>query len=246
MDRMLYVAMTGARETLLAQAMTANNLANVATAGFRRDVVAFRSLPAFDSGLPSRVYGLTERAGVDLNPGRVVHTGRDLDVTVDGDGWMVVLDSIGNEALLRSAELQVSAQGLLRTADGALVLGDGGPITVPAAEKIEIGVDGTVSVRPAGEAATESVAVGRIRLIRPGAEQVEKDLTGRMRLRAGEVASPDASVRLRAGAVEASNVSTVDALVEMIDLARRFEMQVKMMSVADDTAQASDRLLRTS
>ena len=245
MDRMLYVAMTGAQQTLRAQAMVSHNLANANTVGFRQDLADFRSMPVFgDQGMPTRVYAMAERPGADLRLGRVMTTGRDLDVAIQGEGWIAVQESDGSEAYTRAGDLQVDANGLLTTANGRPVLGNGGPISIPPAEKIEIGADGTLSIRPLGEAPANTVEVDRIKLVKPADGALYKDASGLMRASDGQPAAPDASVRLQGGALESSNVNPAEALVSMIESARRFELQVKMMKVAEDNSSTTNQLLR--
>ena len=245
MDRMLYVAMTGARETLRAQALVSHNLANANTVGFRQDMADFRSMPVFaDHGMPTRVYAMAERPGADLRLGRIMTTGRDLDVAVQGEGWIAVQAPDEGEAYTRAGDLQVDANGLLTTADGRPVLGNGGPISIPPAEKIEIGADGTITVRPLGEAPANAVEVDRIKLVKPADGALYKDPTGLMRADDGQPIAADASVRVQGGALESSNVNPAEALVSMIEQARRFELQVKMMEVAKDGSTATNQLLR--
>lgn len=244
MDRMLYVAMTGARQVLHAQAVNNNNLANAATTGFRQDLAAFRSMPVFGEGHPSRVYAMAEKPGIDTGVGQLITTGRELDIAVDGEGWIAVQAPDGSEAYTRAGDLQIISGGILTTGAGHPVLGDNGPIAVPPAEKIEIGADGTLSMQAPGDTATNLIDVDRIRLVKPPAQELEKGADGLLRLRSGEQAPMDAEVRVLAGALESSNVDPTTALVNMIDLARQFEMQIKMMTAAKDNAQATQQLLR--
>ena len=247
MDRMLYVAMTGAQQTLQGQGLISHNLANVNTVGFRKDLADFRSMQAFsdDPALPSRVYSMTERPGIDLTEGKVMTTGRDLDIAIKGEGWIAMQMPDGSEAYTRNGELQLDADGQLTTANGHPVLGNGGPIAIPPAEKIQIGEDGTISIRPLGETPDNLVVVDRILLVKPtGDNPIYKDETGFMRMREGDAAPPDATVRIVSGALEGSNVNPAEALVSMIDASRRFELQVKMMSTAQDNASATDQLLK--
>lgn len=246
MDRMLYVAMTGARQTLQAQALVSHNLANANTVGFRLDMADFRSMPVFsDHGLPSRVYSMAERPGIDLKSGKIMTTGRDLDVAIQGEGWIAIQAPDGSEAYTRAGDLQLDTNGMLKTATGHPVLGEGGPISIPPAEKIEIGADGIISIRPLGESSANLVEVGRIRLVKPSdANPLYKDEAGLMRTRDGSAAPPDSSVRLLAGALEGSNVNPAEALVNMIESARRFEMQIKMMKTAEENSSATNQLLR--
>lgn len=245
MDRMLYVAMTGARQTLLAQATINHNLANANTIGFRQDIADFRSMPAFaDHGLPTRVYAMAERAGVDLNHGKLMTTGRELDIAVQGEGWIAIQAPDGREAYTRAGDLQRESNGMLVTAAGHPVLGNGGPVFIPPAEKIQIGEDGTLSIRPLGEDPVNLLEVDRIRLVKPAEDNpLYKDEAGFMRTVNGEPVPPDAAVRILSGALESSNVNPAEALVSMIESARRFEMQIKMMSTAEDNDKATNQLL---
>lgn len=245
MDRMLYVAMSGAKQIELAQTANTHNLANASTIGFRADLAAFRAMPVFGTGYPTRVYAMTERAGVDLTPGIVSTTGRELDIALDGDGFMAVRAPDGGEAYTRRGDLRIGPNGILETGDGLPVLGNGGPIAIPPAEKIEIAADGTVSIRPLGQTANALAVVDRIKLVNPAPAGLVKGADGLLRLRDGLAPAPaDASVRVTAGALESSNVNTVEAMVNMITLARQFELQVKLMREAGDNEAASARVMQ--
>jgi flagellar basal-body rod protein FlgF len=242
-DRMLYVAMSGAKETLLSQANVSNNLANASTTGFQADLNQFRSMPVFGPGNPTRVYAMDERPQTDFNHGSLIQTGRDLDVAVKGGGWLAVQAPDGSEAYTRRGDLYVDENGLLKTGNGLPVMGNGGPVAIPPADKIDIGQDGTISIVPTGQQSNELAIVDRIKLVNPPIDQLQKGLDGLLRLRSG-VAEADANQRLVSGSLETSNVNVVNEMVDMIELSRRFEMQVKMMKTAEDNANASASLLR--
>ncbi len=246
MDRMLYVAMTGAQQALVAQTATAHNLANASTTGFRADLEAFRAMPVFGPGHPSRVYAMAERPGVDLASGALLATGRDLDVAVQGKGYIAVQGADGREGYTRAGDLRVDASGLITNGAGQIVLGNGGPITLPPTEKIAIGVDGTISIQPVGQGAQTLAIVDRLRLVNPDESKLEKGLDGLLRLRGGEAATPDANVRVAAGHLEASNVNAVEAMVTMISTARMFELQVKLMNETASNDEAAAQLLRAA
>jgi flagellar basal-body rod protein FlgF len=244
MDRMLYVAMSGAKQTMLAQAVNTNNLANVNTTGFRSDLEAFRSLPVYGPGYPSRVYAQTETPGTDLLAGTLSTTGRELDVAVNGDGWIAVQAADGSEAYTRAGDLRVTVNGQLETGAGRAVMGNGGPIAVPPFEKLEIGADGTISIRPVGQAANALAVVDRIKLVKPPLGQMEKGTDGLMRVKDGKNAVADATVQLASGVLESSNVNAIEAMVRMIELGRQFETQIKMMRAAQENDAASAQLMR--
>jgi len=244
MDSSLYVAMSGAKQVLLSQAVNSHNLANANTTGFKADLSQFRSMPVYGPGLPSHVYAMTERPGIDFDTGAFQQTGRELDVSINGDGWIAVQANDGSEAYTRAGDLRLTADGLLTTGTGLPVLGGGGPITVPASAKMEIGVDGTVSVIPLGDSAETLTAIDRIKLVNPDLAEVEKGHDGLFRLKQGQPAEVSADVRLVSGSIEGSNVSVVSAMVSMIELAKNFELQVKMMKTIDDNEAASAQLMR--
>ena len=246
MDRLLYVAMTGASQTMLAQAANNNNLANASTTCFRADLSAFRAMPVFGPGAPSRVYAMAERPGTDYSYGSLLATGRDLDVAVKGEGWIAVQGPDGREGYTRAGDLRVSTSGLLENGAGHLVLGNSGPIAIPPAEKIEIGADGTLSIQPVGQSATSLAVLDRIKLVNPPLQDLMKGSDGLMRTKDDSVLPPDAAVGLSAGTLEASNVNPVDAMVNMISLARQFEMQVKMMRTSQENDASAAQILRMS
>lgn len=246
MDRSLYIAMNAAQQTMLAQATNANNLANINTTGFRADFEQFRSMPVFGEGLPSRVYSMTERPGTDYQQGTVQSTGRELDISVQGEGFIAVQGKDGREGYTRAGDLQLTQTGQLVTGTGLAVLGDGGPIAIPPAEKIEIGSDGTISIRPIGAESNALAVLDRIKLVKPELQDVFKDVDGLMRMQDGSDAPLDATVQVSSGTLEGSNVSAVGALVKMIELQRQYEMQVQMMKTTQENSAESARLMRIS
>ncbi|MCW8334917.1 flagellar basal-body rod protein FlgF [Vibrio sp. SCSIO 43135] len=249
MDRALFLAMSGAKQNMQALQLRANNLANVSTTGFRADLAQARSMQAYGDGLPSRVFSMTERPGQNFAQGSVITTGRDLDVTIKGNGWISVMDKTGKEGLTRNGNLKIDQNGLLTNSAGHLVLGENGaPITLPIPlSKVEIGTDGTISVVPQGAPADAIEVVDRIKLTNTNNQALFKDSNGLFRSKEPNVAyEADANVKLLTGAIEGSNVNAVGEMTSLIDLQRQFEMQVKMMSTAEDMDKASDSLLRMS
>ncbi|MDH5358844.1 MAG: flagellar basal body rod protein FlgF, partial [Gammaproteobacteria bacterium] len=206
MDRMLYISMNAAQQTMLAQAANSNNLANVNTTGFRADFEQFRSMPVFGQGLPTRVYSMSERPQTDYQQGSVQSTGRELDVSVQGEGFIAVQGKDGREGYTRAGDLHITEAGQLVTGTGLAVMGEGGPIAIPPAEKVEIGADGTISIRPIGEQANALAILDRIKLVKPDLKNVFKDSDGLIRLRDGSNAPLDATITIASGTLESSNV----------------------------------------
>lgn len=234
MDRMLYVAMSGAKQNMLAQAINANNLANISTTGFRADLAAARSMPLYGGdGHPTRVYSMTEKPGIDFNQGAMSTTGRDLDIAVAGKGFISVQGPDGNEAYTRAGDLKTDSAGVLQTGSGHIVLGESGPITIPEAAKVDIGRDGTISIVQIGEAGGSTV-IDKLKLVNPDEKELKRTESGLFVLKNGDNAEQDDSVSVVSGTIETSNVNAASALVNMIELGRQFEMQIKMMKAAED------------
>lgn len=244
MDKMLYISMTGASQNTKALQAHANNLANVSTSGFRRDFEQARSMPVFGDGLPARAYAMTERPATDFSYGTLQETGRDLDVAVQGDAWIAVQAADGSEAYVRTASMQIDALGVLRTATGLPVLGNAGPIAVPPEQKVEIGQDGTISIRSLGEAPDVMAEVDRIKLVMPEPRELEKGQDGLIRGKNGQEFEPEANARMISGFTESSNVNAVAEMTSMLSLSRQFELHVKMMRTAEDNSSAMARIMQ--
>jgi flagellar basal-body rod protein FlgF len=248
MDKLLYISTSGAKQNMQALAIHGNNLANVKTLGFKADLEQARSMQAFGEGLPTRVFAMAESPASDMKMGSLITTDRSLDVAVEGKGWIAVQDDDGTEAFTRSGSLKIDQTGLLLNSSNRPLLNDGGdPIFIPVPfEKIDIGRDGSISVLPQG-APPEAIAnIGRIKLVNPPQEELNKGEDGLFRFKEGGEGIPDITVSLLSGALEGSNVNTVEAMTGMISLQRQFEMQVKMMRTAEEIDSAQNQLLRLS
>ena len=246
MDKYLYVAMTGASQNALAQKAHANNLANISTNGFQRDLEQARSMPVFGDSFPARAFALTERPATDFSPGALVETGRDLDEAVSGDGWLAVQAPDGSEAYVRTASMNVDALGILRAGNGMPIMGNGGPIAVPPQQQIEVGEDGTISIRAQGEGPRVMAQVDRIKLVQPDLKTMSKGLDGLIHTNDGQPAPADANVRVTSGFLEASNVNAVDEMTSVLALSKQFELHIKMMNTAKEDDQAMTRVLSIS
>lgn len=246
MDRMLYLALSGAKETMTAQAINTNNLANASTTGFRADFQASMSQQVNGDGYPTRVYATVEDSGVDFSAGSIISTGRELDAAINGPGWFAVQAPDGSEAYTRAGDFRVDNLGRLTNGAGHVVLGNGGPITIPEHSKLEIGGDGTISIQPLGQAANTLAIVDRLKLVNPPQDQLKKGTDGLIRLTTGEPALADAGVGVVSASLESSNVNTVGAMVRMIELARQYETHIKMMKTAEDVDAKSESMLQVT
>ena len=244
MDRFLYISMSGAKETLRAQTANNHNLANASTTGFRADMSAFQTRAVAGSGYASRAYATNSTTGWDPTQGALTATGRELDVGINGPGWIAVLGKDGREAYTRAGDLRVDPSGMLLNGAGQQVMGEGGPISVPPNTSLTIGADGTISVIPLGQGPETTAMIGRIKLVNPPDADMVRGEDGLFRSSTGVDAPADASVKLVTGSIESSNVNTADAMVNMIELARRFDLQVKAMRTAEENAATAAQLLR--
>ena len=240
MDRLGYTAMTAASRSMLSLQVRANNLANVNTPGFRADLERANATEVQGYGYDSRHLAVVQNNGVDLAPGALMATGRDLDVAVRGNGLLVVQDGDG-EAYTRQGNLQLDAEGRL-TVGGRPVLGEGGPIVLPDFDSLAIGNDGTISITPRGDFVIAEV--DRLRLVDAPAADLVKSPNGLLVRQDGQPAEPALNPSLVSGYLESSNVSSIDQLTATMSLNRLFETQIKMMKAADDLSANGNRMIR--
>lgn len=247
MDRLIYTAMTGARHLLDQQATTANNLANATTTGFRAQLDSFRAVPVVSEGLPTRTFVVDNTVGADFRQGTMQTTGRALDVAVRGDGWLAVQSADGSEAYTRNGSLKVSENGLLQTTSGQTLVGENGPIAIPPDTDVAIAVDGTVSGIAMNQTQPGPANIlGRIKLVNPDTKGMVRGDDGLFRNQSGLPADPDLNVRLADGTLEGSNVNPIDAMVNMITLARSFDTQMSLLKNAENNAAKATQILALS
>ena len=243
MDKVIYTAMTGAKHVFLQQANAANNLANASTVGFKSSEHQFRAVPIQSEAMPTRAFVVDTSTSENLTPGPLMVTGRTLDMIIQGKGWFAVQANDGSEAYTRAGNFQIDPNGNLVTATGNPVLSDSGPISIPPDNEIEVGADGTISVIPSTGAKTLSTIVGRIKMVNPAETDIVRREDGLFQTRSGNAADVDDTIRISSGALEGSNVNVTDAMVNMVSLARQFEMQIKLIQTAEQNAQKADQIL---
>lgn len=243
MDRMIYTAMTGAKHLLEQQATNSHNLANSTSTGFKAQVDSFRAVPVISDGLATRAFVVDATVGADFNPGPIQATNRDLDVAVQGKGWLAVQRADGSEGYTRNGSLKVSENGILQTASGLTLMGDGGPISIPPDVTISIAKDGTVSSVSNNTLPGPANAIGRLKLVNPAETNLVRAEDGLFVTKDGNPAEADSDVNIVSGALEGSNVNVIDAMVTMISLARQFETQMKLVQSAENNANKASQLL---
>jgi flagellar basal-body rod protein FlgF len=246
MDRGLYVAMTGAKQIMQAQAVNNHNIANLSTIGFRADTVAFDSEPIYGPGYATRVNAVAGDAGTDFSMGVMQNTSRDLDIAVNGKGFIAVRGTDGKEAYTRAGDLRVTPTGAVTTASGLAVLTESGPLVIPPSTQVTIGSDGTVSVVPQGSAPFAVTQVDRIKLVNPPTATLQKGDDGLLRLKAGGKAKTDDSVSVTSGSLESSNVNAAQSLISMIELQRMYEFQIKSINSTDTDEQSAEKMMLSS
>jgi flagellar basal-body rod protein FlgF len=246
MDKGLYVAMTGAKQIMQAQAVNNHNIANLSTTGFRADSVAFASLPIYGPGYATRVNAVAGDSGTDFSPGVMQSTGRDLDIAVNGKGFIAVRGTDGKEAYTRAGDLRVTPNGAVITASGLAVLSESGPVNIPPSTVVSIGSDGTISVVPQGSQPFAVSQVDRIKLVNPPTANLQKGDDGLLRLKTGGAAKADDTVSITSGMLESSNVNPAQSLINMIELQRLYEFQIKSMNSTDTNEQSAERMMLTS
>ncbi|UXH76882.1 flagellar basal body rod protein FlgF [Roseateles amylovorans] len=243
MDALIYTVMSGAERIQRAQAVHANNLANLETAGFRANLEQASAAQVKGYGYDGRHLAQARSDVVSARAGGQRDTGRDLDLAIQGEGLFAVAQDgpDGPEAYTRSGNFTVDAQGQLRLGRHA-VLGEGGPIVLPPHDKLEILADGTVAILTGNQA--ELQAVDRLKRVRPDFAEMTKNEAGLLVTRDGSAPASDPSVQVAGGKLEASNVSAVEEMVSTMNLARDFELQMRLFKAADGMADSGNRLMR--
>ena len=247
MDRLVYTALSGLKGQMDAQATIANNIANASTIGFRADRVNFERLLVKGDGHESRQPSAESVVDMDRRAGTVVSTGRGLDVAITGDNWLAVQSADGSEAYTRRGDLRIAPSGVLETGDGFPVMGSGGPITVPPHDKIMIADDGTLSiVAPGADPSQPPQVIDQLKLVSDQGSKTVKGLDNLLHVRGGGALPQDLEARVQTGSLEQSNVNLTQALVDMIENQRSYEVQANLLREAKNMDESSASLMRVS
>jgi flagellar basal-body rod protein FlgF len=242
MDRLIYTAMTGASAAANRQAILSNNLANASTDGFRAEMSTYRAVPLQGEGASTRVFAVEASSGHLTTPGPAHRTDRNLDAMTTGNAWFAVQGLDGTEAYTRNGHFEVSADGTLVSSQGLPMLSNSGsPITVPANAEVAIGNDGNISAKVGNQ---PSNIVGRLKMATPTAdERIKRSDDGLFRTVSGDPLPNDDTARLQVGALEGSNVNSIEAMVGMIQTARQFETQMRLLQTAESNDRSAGQLL---
>lgn len=244
MDKLVYTAASGLKAHMASQAAIANNMANASTIGFRADRVVFDQLEVKGSGFDNRTLSSEEVVDADRREGAIQQTGRALDVAMTGGAWLTVQAPDGTEAYTRRGDLTVTETGVLQTGDGFPVMGSGGPITIPPSQSLSISGDGTISIIPIGGTAKEAQAIDKMKLVSTKGSQTVKGLDNLLHVKGGGVLPEDLDAKVTGGALEGSNVNMTQALVDMIENQRAYEVQANLLKEAKNMDESATSLMR--
>ncbi|CAH0349815.1 MAG: flagellar basal-body rod protein FlgF [Sphingobium sp.] len=244
MDRLVHTSLTAMRGAMARQTAIANNLANANTVGFRGEIANASTQYIDGQTFKTRAQQAEQVVAADMNQGAVTATGNPLDVAMNGDSWLAVQATDGSEAYTRRGDLKLNESGLLTTGDGNPVIGEGGPITLPAADSITIAKDGSIWIVPQGGEASQPQRVDALKLASAQGMSVKKGLDGLFRETNGGILPQDALGSVTSGSVEGSNVNATQALVQMIEASRAWETQIKMITTAKEIDDGGASLMR--
>lgn len=244
MDRLVNTALTAMRGAMARQSAIANNLANANTTGFRAEIANAQAVWIEGQTFRTRAQASEQVLGADMKEGSVTQTGNPLDVALNGDALLAVQASDGSEAYTRRGDLKLSDSGLLTTGDGLPVMGEGGPITLPAYDSVSISKDGGIWIVPQGGDASQPQRIDGLKLASSKGSQIAKGLDGNFREVNGGILPTDPGAAVTAGALEGSNVNATQMLVQMIEASRAWETQIKMIDTAKQLDDSGANLMK--
>jgi flagellar basal-body rod protein FlgF len=244
MDRLIYSAVSGMNASMVRQRMIASNMANAQTIGFKAERLDARPVTVDGESMEVRAMNRSEVRGASMRQGTISQTGRELDIALEGGALLALQADDGTEAYTRRGDLSITAAGVLQNGDGLPVMGENGPVTVPAGSLVSIAPDGGVMVSDPAQPGEPAQRVGRLKLASHVGSTIEKGLDGLFRVKDGGVLPNDADARVIPGALEQSNVVPSQVLVDMIEAQRLFEIRTNVVSTARDLDEGSARLMR--
>jgi len=247
MERYIHIAAGSMRINIDNQRLIAASLANQSTTAFKRDIAVSSAVYVNQDGVADRVFPSRGKASVDLEYGKLVSTDNPMDVAIEGDGFFIGKKPDGSTVLTRRGDFHIGADRLLRNGENLAMDGDGGPISLPLFESMEVSRDGSVLITPQGATpGTPQTVVDRLKLVKTPSSNVQRGDDGTLRLTDNIVPPSDATVTLYTKGLETSNVSAIDAMVDMLSASRTFEIHVKLLATAKELDDATAKLMRSS
>lgn len=253
MDRLAFNAAAAVTEQRIARQMTANELANVSTTGFKRSYeAATRAVKVEGAGLETRFQPQSVSVDqIDLRPGTMMATGRNLDVAINDSAVLAVTASNGDVAYTRRGDLHINATGVMENGMGVAVRGEnGGVITIPPGYDVEISKDGSIYARAPGQAANAmGVLIDRLQLRDASKTPLERRTDGLFQM----VGQPNKAIPASATpstvtpkALEGSNVNAMTVMVKLMEQSRSFEHQIKVIKETKSGDEAGSTMLKLS
>jgi flagellar basal-body rod protein FlgF len=251
MDKLAYTALSAMQSQSVVRAAITNELANVSTIGFKKSFQIASSAVKIDGpGHESRYQpGLQINDVINLSPGTPMSTGRSLDVAMNDQTVLAVQSAEGDIAFTRRGDLKVSPTGVLENAEGELVMGEGGPITVPVGNLITVSPDGTVFAQLPTDPEAAAIAIGQLMLRDASQTELVRRTDGLFEPREAALKGQDfptgpKPVSVSPGMLEGSNVNPVATMVKMLDFSRQFEMQLKLVKETQSIDEAGSTMMR--
>jgi flagellar basal-body rod protein FlgF len=250
MDRLAFNAVAAITQQAVSRQVTANELANVSTPGFKRSYdVAMRAMKAQGAGMETRIQ--PQAMSIDLiklRPGAFMATGRDLDIALNEQAVLGVSSRDGQLAFTRRGDLRVNVQGVLENGSGFAVRGeDGGAINVPPGADLRISSDGSIYARDPAQGNAPEILVGRL-LLRDAADvRLERREDGLFQIEAKpgqDITNGERPPSLTAKALEGSNVNAMEVMIKLMDQARSFEQQVRIIKESKSGDEAGASMLK--
>lgn len=253
LDRFAYIAMTGAKSTMGQLATTTNNLANTQTPGFREMFASFRAVPIDGASADSRAFVVDSTPGSDFTMGSIQTTGNPYDFAIKGkDGFFTVQRPDGSIGYTRSGRFSVDQNGTLRQGEN-YVVGQSGPITIPQdIQQIDVSSDGIISAQMVGSTVFNESAnipfeqLDQLRMVNVDPKQLVRGEDGLFEYHALEQPPADPNLRVQQGAVELSNVNPTNAMIQMIQQNRMFDLNMRFIQTADQNAKSANVLMSLS
>ena len=252
MDKLIHTALNTMHSARLKQATSAQNLSNAQVPGFRGDEIGgrFGSIYLYaDDQLETRVFARKSEPGLFSDEqGEMRLTGQTTDVAIEGKGFFMVENQVGELGMSRRGDFTISNDGILVNRAGEIVLDTSlVAMAIPPFREIFIAENGQVFIEPIGGEPGVKQLVNQIGITSGDGLNLKKDIDGTIRLEGGidrTQFNPDQNVRLKQGYLEASNVSVFDELVNNVDIQKQYQLNVKLISLAKQLDEAGASLLK--
>ncbi len=231
MNRGIYPLLSGGIAQEMKLEMISNNLSNINTIGYKKDKAIFKSyLPSYNEPYPregslfgkDKAFVQYDRSVIDLSGGPIKNTGNKLDLAINGDGFFAI-ERAGGTRYTRNGNFSLDNQRRIVTQDGDPVLGEGGPIQLP---------EGEITVDEKGTVYAGNQEAGMLRIVTfANQDSLEKEGES---LISGGTEQPSENFSMVQGALEQSNVNTIEEMASMIEVLRGYESYQKVIQTIDE------------